>query len=159
MFVIPSSSISLSLLFWPHSSLLATSSLAPCSIQGLITPPRFVFPSLKLLLFDLSYSGNASNPLLLNVFVVCDLVSPEPSLCQTVEIEFFLSNLTRYPFNVVFSVCVSCSFTALPSCGEKNGLKTRSQGTYPYKAFCSPYYLYKITAYNHSFLPNFSSSS
>lgn len=95
MFVILSSSISLSLLFWPRSSLLAPSSLAPCSIQGLITALHFVFPSLKLLLFVLSSSGNANNPLPLKVFIFCDLVSPEPSLWQTVEIEFLLCNLTH----------------------------------------------------------------
>lgn len=74
--------------------------MAPYSIQGLITAPYFVFPGLKLLLFVLSYSDN---PLPLKVFMFYDLVSPEPSLWQTVETEFLLSNLTHWiPFNVIF---------------------------------------------------------
>lgn len=133
----------------PLSSLLAHSSLAPCPIQGLITSPYFVFPSLKPLLFVLSYSGNANNPLILKVFIFCDLVSPEPSLWQTVEIGFLLSNLTHWiPSNVVFSLCVFCSFTAFASCGEQRGPKLRSQCALPEKTLQSPYYLYKITAYN-----------
>lgn len=66
--------------------------MAPYSIQVLITALYFVFPSLNLLLFVLSYSDN---PLPLKVFIFYDLVSPEPSLWQTVETEFLLSNLTH----------------------------------------------------------------
>lgn len=87
----------------------------------------------------------------------CDLVSPEPSLWQTVGTEFVLSNLTHWiPFCIVFSVCVFCSFTALPSFGDQSRFRRTSRCAYPYSTPYSPSHLYKITAHNQSFSWTFS---